>query len=417
MFDLKDIYNLSEEEIIEHFLPVKDMELNILQETMLFNNFFPLLLERRDIRFFNYLDQILNSSLSTIYLFSEDSFNWAFVENWDRTSHKLRKEGTDALYNVPNMSEEAAFKLLVWFLENWSELTDRIDKGSFYSSVIFYHFSEEFRATEKFQKMLNFFHEAVKIDKNVDWGNPYVVTDMKLVAYAWLNQEVELLNHIALNQAPVFYLSKSYLRQAVPEFSVWLRDFAISKLIDGEIKNKFNNFELLLLIILDEEVPFATRDFINTEARVLENLTTFSDFRVTKLVDCLDYKKWEYLVGLLPEMKTRFLEILVKENFYITPNLFPLLLDEAEKYIEDEYIFKNLMIHPDVIPEQLAWAQYKFSYLEKPRYQQEQKKAKAKSMVESFYGEPLGPIHTELLFSLLKTISIEKMMKIALELQ
>lgn len=243
------------------------------------------------------------------------------------------------------------------------------------------------------------------------------MTDMKLVAYAWLNQEVELLNHIALNQAPVFYLSKSYLRQAVPEFSVWLRDFAISKLIDGEIKNKFNNFELLLLIILDEEVPFATRDFINTEARVLENLTTFSDFRVTKLVDCLDYKKWEYLVGLLPEMKTRFLEILVKENFYITPNLFPLLLDEAEKYIEDEYIFKNLMIHPDVIPEQLAWAQYKFSYLEKPRYQQEQKKAKAKSMVESFYGEPLGPIHTELLFSLLKTISIEKMMKIALELQ
>lgn len=417
MFDLKDIYNLSEEEIIEHFLPAKDMELNILEESMLFNNFFPLLLERRDLRFFDYVDKIVNSSISTRYLFTKDSFDWVFEENWDNTSPKLRKEGTDALYNVPNMSEEAAFNLLVWFLENWSELTDRIDKGNFYSSVVFYNFSEEFRATEKFQNMLDFFHKAVKVDKNVDWGNPYVVTDMKLVAYAWLNQEVELLNHIALNQAPVHYLSKSYLRQSVPEFGVWLRDFAISKLLDGEINNKFNNYELLLLIVLDEEVPPVTRNFINKEARVLENLVTFSDFRVTKLVDCLDYKKWEYLVGILPEMKTRFLEILVKENFYITSNLYSLLLAEAEKYIDDEYVFQNLMIHPEVIPEHLAWAQYKFSYFEKPRYQQKQKKAKAKSMVESFYGEPLGPIHTELLFSLLKTISIEKMMKIALELQ
>lgn len=417
MFDLKDIYDLSEEEIIEHFLPAKDMELDILQESILFNNFFPLLLERRDLRFFDYLDKILNSSLSTMYLFTKDTFNWAFEENWDRTSPKLRKAGTDALYNFPNMSEEAAFNLLVWFLENWGELTDKMDKSDFYTSIIFYKFSEEFRATKKFQDMLELFHRAVKVDKNANWNDPYVVTDTKLTAYAWLTQQVELLNRNTLYQAPVYYLSKDYLRRAAPEFSAWLRDFAISKLIDGEIKNTFNNYELLLLIVLDEEVPITTRNFVNKEARVLENLVTFSNFRITKLVDCLDYKKWEYLVELVPEMRTRILEIFVKENFYITPNLYYLLFAEAEKYIDDEYVFKNLMIHPDVVPEQLAWAQYKFSYSEKPRYKQKQKIAKAKIMVENFYGEPLGPISTEQLFSFLRTISIEKMRNIALELQ
>lgn len=420
MFELKDFYHLSEDEIIDHFLPVKDMELNILEEIVLYNNFFPSLLRKEDMRFFDYT-HILTYSKSSIsnLLEAEGKVNWVFGDNWNKVSDSLKIKGVEGIGS--DMSESVAFSLLEWFIENYQTVKPQITGSNFYSSVVFYNFSDELRESVRYQEMVERFVNAADTLENSGytaeqkWVEKRKMEEETIAALAWLKKDIKGLDSLEFKASYFRSCSDVVVENSTPAHYRWVRDYICNRYLAGDRLNNFNTFSvpILLNIFLDDEVPLNIREFIDEKENITKTVSGFSDGKLRKMIDHLSYEKWTKFLDLFPEFKETLLRLFLKETVYITPNLYGLLLDEADKNVDDDYNFSITLIHHETIPEHSVWMRYKTRYKQNPRYKQKEQTAEAKKLVEEYFGQKIVSSSPEHIFSLLKTIVVEKMLDIA----
>lgn len=417
MFDLKTFYDLSEAEIVEHFLPVKDMKPNILEEIVLYNDFYPILLRNEDPRFFDYIAHLSSSSQSFPYLLaSEGKVNWVFGDNWDKVPDSLKIKGVETA--TDKMSEEVAFALLVWFIENYQEVKPKITANNFYSSVVFYNFSDEFRSTLKYQEMLENFSKVSEVFKTngytqeQNWVEKQKAREEATAALAWLKKDASILDSLELKSSYFRACADLVVQNNAPEHYKWVRDYICQRYLNGDKLNNFHtfSFQMLLNIFLDEEVPLEIREFIDEKEKITKSVSSFSEGKFRLMVDHLNTRKWSKLLELFPSFKESLFRIFIEENTYIPPILYSLLFAEAEKYIDDDYQFSNILIPYDSVYEHGIWMMYKRLYKNYPRYRQLKLTAEAKDLVGKYFGQKIESSSPEHIFSLLKTIVVEKMM-------
>lgn len=420
MFELKDFYHLSEDEIIDHFLPVKDMELNILEEIVLYNNFFPILLRKEDMRFFDYMHILTYSTNSISNLLGvAGKTNWVFGDNWDKVPDSLKIKGVEGIDS--DMSEAVAFSLLTWFIENYHTVKPQITGSNFYSSVVFYDFSAEFRSSVQYQEMVEHFVDAAEYIESSGytaeqkWVEKQKMKEETIAATAWLKKDSTGLDSLELKASYFRSCSDLVVENSTPAHYRWVRNYICDRYLTGDRLNNFHTFSfpILLNIFLDDEVPITVREFINKKENITKTVSGFSDGKLRKMIDHLSYKKWTNFLDLFPEFKESILDVFLKETAYVTPNLYGLLLDEADEYVDDDYKFSITLIHHETIPEHSVWMRYKTRYNENPRYKQKEQTAEAKKLVEEYFGQKLISSSPEHIFSLLKTIVVEKMLEIA----